>query len=106
VRGASPWARATPPHKGQLPPLPVKDEYIGNDHSGVSAAQPTLGHNWLDIKRYALGIAREVTPDFLILCGPKRRYEDLGVPVIEDSVGAVGPIGGLYAAADAIRQSE
>ncbi|MCC7200247.1 MAG: oxidoreductase [Gammaproteobacteria bacterium] len=35
--------------------LAVKDEYIGNDFPGVSAAQPPQGHNWLDIKREERG---------------------------------------------------
>jgi Fe-S-cluster-containing dehydrogenase component len=35
--------------------LAVKDEYVGNDFPGVSAAQPALGHNWLDIRRKERG---------------------------------------------------
>jgi len=27
--------------------LAVKDEYVGNDFPGYSAAQPAQGHNWL-----------------------------------------------------------
>lgn len=30
--------------------LSCKDEYIGNDIKGYSAAQPLHGHNWIDIK--------------------------------------------------------
>ena len=45
---------------------------------------------------HALSLARAVTPDVRILCGPSRRYEDFGVPVVEDAVCGVGPVAGLY----------
>ena len=49
--------------------LAVKDEYIGNDHPGVSAAQPVLGHNWLDIKRKERGTYPIVQARFLpVMC--------------------------------------
>ncbi|MBS1797729.1 MAG: oxidoreductase [Acidobacteria bacterium] len=35
--------------------LAVKDEYVGNDFPGVSAAQPAQGHDWLDIRRSERG---------------------------------------------------
>lgn len=35
--------------------LAVKDEYVGNDFPGYSAAQPERGHNWLDIHRKERG---------------------------------------------------
>jgi Fe-S-cluster-containing dehydrogenase component len=35
--------------------LAVKDEYVGNDFPGYSAAQPTHGHTWLDIRRQERG---------------------------------------------------
>jgi len=35
--------------------LAVKDEYVGNDFPGYSAAQPTHGHTWLDIRRRERG---------------------------------------------------
>lgn len=35
--------------------LAVKDEYIGNDFPGYSAAQPSQGHNWLEIRRHERG---------------------------------------------------
>jgi Fe-S-cluster-containing dehydrogenase component len=28
----------------------TKDEYVGNEHPGVAAAQPLHGHNWVDIE--------------------------------------------------------
>jgi molybdopterin-guanine dinucleotide biosynthesis protein A len=47
---------------------------------------------------HALARAREVTNDLRILSGSNRRYEDLGVPVLEDVICGAGPIGGLYTA--------
>jgi Fe-S-cluster-containing dehydrogenase component len=35
--------------------IAVKDEYIGNDFPGYSAAQPAQGHNWLNIERKERG---------------------------------------------------
>ena len=49
--------------------LAVKDEYIGNDFSGVSAAQPTHGHNWLDIRRKERGTYPIVQARFMpVMC--------------------------------------
>lgn len=49
--------------------LAVKDEYIGNDFPGVSAAQPALGHNWLDIKRQERGTYPIVQARFMpVMC--------------------------------------
>ena len=49
--------------------LAVKDEYIGNDFPGVSAAQPTHGHNWLDIKRKERGTYPIVQARFMpVMC--------------------------------------
>jgi Fe-S-cluster-containing dehydrogenase component len=35
--------------------IAVKDEHAGNDFPGYAAAQPALGHNWLDIRRRERG---------------------------------------------------
>ena len=35
--------------------IAVKDEYAGNDFPGYSAAQPALGHHWLDVRRHERG---------------------------------------------------
>lgn len=35
--------------------LAVKDEYVGNDFPGYSAAQPAQGHHWLDVRRKERG---------------------------------------------------
>ena len=49
--------------------LAVKDEYIGNDFEGYSAAQPKLGHNWLDIERKERGTYPIVDASFMpVMC--------------------------------------
>lgn len=57
-----------------------------------------LAYRGSTLIEHAIRRAREVTPDVRVLCGPKRRYEDFGVPVVEDPVCGVGPLAGLYAA--------
>lgn len=47
---------------------------------------------------HALAAARGVTGDVRILSGPRRRYEGLGAPVLEDAICGAGPFGGLYTA--------
>lgn len=49
--------------------LAVKDEYTRNDFPGYSAAQPNLGHNWLDIRRKERGTYPIVKANFLpVMC--------------------------------------
>lgn len=49
--------------------LAVKDEYIGNDFRGCSAAQPAQGHNWLDIRRRERGTYPLVEAHFMpVMC--------------------------------------
>lgn len=49
--------------------LAVKDEYIGNDFPGYSAAQPVLGHKWLDIVRKERGTYPMVEAHFMpVMC--------------------------------------
>jgi Fe-S-cluster-containing dehydrogenase component len=49
--------------------LAVKDEYVGNDFPGVSAAQPVLGHKWLDIERKERGTYPIVDARFMpVMC--------------------------------------
>jgi Fe-S-cluster-containing dehydrogenase component len=49
--------------------LAVKDEYVGNDFPGCSAAQPVQGHNWLDIRRKERGAYPLVEARFLpVMC--------------------------------------
>ena len=49
--------------------LAVKDEYVGNDFRGVSAAQPALGHKWLDIERKERGSYPIVDARFMpVMC--------------------------------------
>ncbi len=49
--------------------LAVKDEYVGNDFPGCSAAQPAQGHNWLDIRRKERGAYPLVEARFMpVMC--------------------------------------
>jgi Fe-S-cluster-containing dehydrogenase component len=49
--------------------LAVKDEYVGNDFPGYSAAQPAHGHNWLDIRRKERGAYPLVDARFMpVMC--------------------------------------
>jgi Fe-S-cluster-containing dehydrogenase component len=49
--------------------LAVKDEYVGNEFAGVSAAQPVLGHRWLDIERKERGTYPIVDARFIpVMC--------------------------------------
>ena len=47
---------------------------------------------------HAITKLRAVTDHVFVLCGPTRRYEECGVPVIEDAICGAGPAGGLYSA--------
>jgi molybdopterin-guanine dinucleotide biosynthesis protein A len=64
---------------------------MGRDKARLPFGESTL-------IEHAIALAREVTPEVAVLCGPKRQYEEFGVPVIEDPVCGVGPLGGLYGA--------
>jgi len=49
--------------------LAVKDEYIGNDFPGYSAAQPPQGQNWLEIERKERGTYPLVSAHFMpVMC--------------------------------------
>lgn len=49
--------------------LAVKDEYVGNDFPGYSAAQPATGHLWLDIQRKERGTYPLVEASFMpVMC--------------------------------------
>ena len=49
--------------------LAAKDEYIGNDFPGYSAAQPAQGHNWIDIERKERGSYPIVEAHFMpVMC--------------------------------------
>ena len=49
--------------------LAVKDEYVGNDFPGYSAAQPVQGYNWLDIRRKERGAYPLVEARFMpVMC--------------------------------------
>jgi molybdopterin-guanine dinucleotide biosynthesis protein A len=64
---------------------------MGRDKARIPYRETTL-------IEHAIALCRQVTPDVRVLCGPTRRYEEFGVPVIEDPVCGVGPLGGLYGA--------
>ena len=49
--------------------LAVKDEYIGNDFPGYSAAQPAQGHNWMEIRRRERGTYPIIDANFMpVMC--------------------------------------
>ena len=64
---------------------------MGRDKALLPYGRSTLLGN-------AISIARTVTPDVRVLCGPSRRYEDFGAPVVPDELCGAGPIAGLHAA--------
>lgn len=70
----------------------------GGRSSRMGRDKALLPYRESTLLTHALGVLREVTPDIAILCGPERRYEDFGTPVITDAVCGVGPLGGLYSA--------
>ena len=47
--------------------LAVKDEYVGNDYQGYSAAQPKSGQNWLDVAEVEQGEGDKVKVDYIPL---------------------------------------
>lgn len=54
-----------------------------------------------DLLGHALARLQGMTGDVRILCGPKPRYEDRGVPVVIDRLSGKGPVAGLVAALEA-----
>ena len=47
---------------------------------------------------YAVGIARAVANDVLVVAASDRDYREFGVPVVGDLIPDCGPIGGIYTA--------
>jgi molybdenum cofactor guanylyltransferase len=70
----------------------------GGRSSRMGRDKARLPYRESTLLTHALGLLREVTPDVAILCGPERRYEDFGAPLVIDAVCGVGPLGGLYSA--------
>ena len=70
----------------------------GGQSSRMGQDKARLPYGESTLIEHAIASTRKVTPDIRILCGPRRRYEEFGVPVLEDPVCGVGPLGGLYAA--------
>jgi Fe-S-cluster-containing dehydrogenase component len=49
--------------------LACKDEFVGNDHLPVSAAQPSSGHTWIRLNEVEQGTGTKVKVDYVpILC--------------------------------------
>lgn len=70
----------------------------GGRSSRMGRDKSLLPYRASTLLEHAIAKLRGVTPDVRILCGPARRYEDFGVPVVEDAICGVGPVGGLYSA--------
>jgi molybdopterin-guanine dinucleotide biosynthesis protein A len=87
---AAPDPRWTAPSRGFV--------VAGGQSSRMGRDKARLAYRDSTLIEHAIRRAREATPDVRVLCGPKRRYEEFGVPVIEDPVCGVGPLAGLYAA--------
>jgi molybdopterin-guanine dinucleotide biosynthesis protein A len=64
---------------------------MGRDKAVLPFRDATLLDN-------AISLARAITPEVRVLCGPSRRYEDFGAPVVPDEICGAGPIAGLHAA--------
>lgn len=80
-------------------PPPARGYVVaGGQSSRMGRDKARLPYRESTLLEHAIALVRQVTPDVRVLCGPGRRYEEFGVPVIEDPVCGVGPIGGLYGA--------
>ncbi len=64
---------------------------MGRDKSLLPFGSATL-------LEHAIAQIKALTSDVRILCGPKARYENYGVPVVRDALCGVGPLAGLYSA--------
>lgn len=70
----------------------------GGRSSRMGRDKALLPYGGSTLLEHAIARIRTVTDDIRILCGPTRRYEDFGVPMVEDAVCGVGPLAGLYSA--------
>ena len=70
----------------------------GGQSSRMGRDKARLPYRESTLIEHAIGVARAASPDLRILCGPVKRYEEYGVPLVEDPVCGVGPLGGLYGA--------
>ncbi len=97
--------------------LAVKDEYVGNEFPGYSAAQPSQGHKWLDIQRKERGAYPIIEARFMpVMCnhcdnapcakatkdGAVRKRPD-GIVIIDpekskgqEKIAAACPYGAIY----------
>ena len=79
--------------------LSVKDEYVGNDYAGYSAAQPMNGQNWLDLVEIEQGHGTKIKVDYIPVMYKHNRNLKLpaGVPegamyVREDGLTIIDPV--------------
>jgi molybdopterin-guanine dinucleotide biosynthesis protein A len=80
-------------------PTPLRGYVVaGGQSSRMGRDKARIPYGGTTLIEHAIALARQVTPEVRLLCGPKRRYEEFDVPVIEDPVCGVGPLGGLYGA--------
>jgi molybdopterin-guanine dinucleotide biosynthesis protein A len=80
-------------------PLPTRGFIVaGGQSRRIGRDKALLPFGDSTLIQHAIVRTREVTKDVRILCGPRSRYQEFGVPVIEDEICGVGPLSGLYAA--------
>ncbi|MEO8360012.1 MAG: molybdenum cofactor guanylyltransferase [Vicinamibacteria bacterium] len=84
----------SPPPHGRIRGYVV----AGGRSSRMGRDKAFLPWNGITLLDHAIHTLRAATSDVAILCGPARRYEDFGVPVVVDEICGAGPIGGLYSA--------
>ena len=58
----------------------------GGQSSRMGRDKARLAWGGTTLIEHAIALAREVTPDVRVLCGPRPRHEEFGAPVIEDPV--------------------
>ena len=70
----------------------------GGQSSRMGQDKARLLYRETTLLEHAIALSGQVTSDVRVLCGQTRRYEDAGVPVVQDAICGVGPVGGLYSA--------
>ena len=90
IHPAAPDPRWLTPSRGYV--------VAGGQSSRMGRDKARLPYRETTLIEHAIALVRQATPDVRVLCGPERRYEGFGVPVIEDPVCGAGPLGGLYGA--------
>ncbi len=77
---------------------PLAFVVAGGRSSRMGRDKALLPYRGATFLEHALVKARAVSSDVAILCGPTRRYEGFGAPVLEDAICGAGPLSGLYSA--------